>query len=236
MKEQYFKWYSQELSKDFEMLVFGHSGYPVVLFPTSMGSYRENKDFKLIDSASWFLEQGLIKIYCPDSVDRLSWYNKSIPPQGRVHNHICYDNMLNKELIPRIMHETGHSRVAVAGCSFGGYHSTNFAFKHPEKVAYLFSMSGAFDIKSHLNGYYDSNVYFNNPPDFLPNLQDPNLWNMNIVLGTSEWDICLVANQDMSAMLKHKNVNHWLDVRGWEKHDWPLWRKMFPHYLSLIKQ
>jgi len=235
LKEQYFKWYSQELSKDFEMLVFGHSGYPVVLFPTSMGSYQENKDFKLIDSASWFLEQGLIKIYCPDSVDRLSWYNKSIPPQGRVHNHVCYDNMLNKELVPRIMHETGQSRVAVAGCSFGGYHSVNFAFKHPEKVSHLFSMSGAFDIKSHLDGYYDSNVYFNNPPDFLANLQNPNLWNINIVLGTSEWDICRVANEEMSTMLKAKNIKHWLDMRGWAKHDWPIWREMFPHYLSLIK-
>ena len=234
MKEQYVKWYSQELSRDFEMLVFGESGFPVVLFPTSMGSYRENKDFKLIDSAQWFIDNGLIRIYCPDSVDKLSWYNKAIRPEGRVWNHICYDQMLAKELMPRIMYENQVSKVAVAGCSFGGYHSANFAFRHPEMVAHLFSMSGAFDIKSHLDGFYNDQVYFNNPPDFLPQSNNPELWNMNIILGTSEWDICRVANEEMSALLKRKNIKHWLDMRGWVKHDWPVWREMFPHYLSTI--
>ena len=66
LKEDYHKWYSPTLSKDIEMLVFGHAGYPVVLFPTTMGRFYECKDFKLIESARWFLEQGLIQIYCPD--------------------------------------------------------------------------------------------------------------------------------------------------------------------------
>ncbi len=54
MKEEYFKWYSPHLNRDIEMLVFGHAGYPVILFPTSMGSYHENKDMGLIDSAKWY--------------------------------------------------------------------------------------------------------------------------------------------------------------------------------------
>ena len=52
MKEEYFKWYSPNLNREVEMLVFGHAGYPVILFPTSMGSYQENKDQKLIESAA----------------------------------------------------------------------------------------------------------------------------------------------------------------------------------------
>jgi esterase/lipase superfamily enzyme len=78
MKEEYFKWYSPNLKRDIEMLVFGHSGYPVILFPTSMGSFHENKDMGLIASAKWYIEQGLIEIYCPDSVDKDSFYNKNI--------------------------------------------------------------------------------------------------------------------------------------------------------------
>ena len=30
MKEEYFKWYSPNLNKEVEMLVFGHTGYPVI--------------------------------------------------------------------------------------------------------------------------------------------------------------------------------------------------------------
>ncbi|HFC00031.1 MAG TPA: abhydrolase domain-containing 18 [Phaeodactylibacter sp.] len=234
MKEEYFKWYSDSLSKDMEMLVFGHQGYPVIIFPSTMGRYHESKDFKLIDSAKWFLEEGLVQIFCPDSIDKLSWYNKNIHPAQRVKNHIWYDQMILNEVVHKIRHNTGTGKVAVTGCSFGGYHAANFAFRHPEYVSHLFTMSGAFDIKSFLDGYYDDNVYFNNPTDYLPNLNHPDLNQMKIILGTSEWDICKDANLQMSHILHQKGINHWLDLRPERKHDWPTWREMFPHYLSLI--
>src|SRR5688572_3137618 len=219
---------------DIEMLVFGDRGYPVILFPTSMGRYYENKDFKLTDSASWFVDQGLVKIYCIDSVDRYSRYNKSAHPAERVKNHIHYDNMLYHELAPWAMHETGHGKVCVAGCSFGGYHAVNFAFKHPDRVSHVFSMSGAFDIKDQLDGFYNDDVYYNNPMDFVQNASDPAIWQMKIILGTSDWDICKDANIQFSEILKRKNIPHWLDMKMWAEHDWPIWRQMFPHYLSLI--
>lgn len=61
MHEEYKKWYSPNLSGDLELLVYGHSGYPVILFPTSMGRYYESKDFKMIDSIQWFIEEGKSK-------------------------------------------------------------------------------------------------------------------------------------------------------------------------------
>lgn len=234
VKETYHKWYSQSLSREIEMLIYGHQGYPVILFPSSQGRYYEGKDFRLVQTAHWYVERGFIQIFCPDSVDALSWYNKAIHPADRVKNHIWYDQMLMHELVPSIRWNTAGGKVAVAGTSFGGYHAANFAFKHPELVSHMFSMSGAFDIKMFMDGYYDDNVYFNNPVDFLPGNNHPALWQMNIVLGTSEWDICLDANKHLSHLLNQKGINHWLDIRGWKEHDWPLWQEMFPHYLSLI--
>jgi len=235
VKEQYHKWYSGHLGMEIEMLVFGEKGYPVILFPTSMGRYYENKDFKLIDSVAWFINEGLVKIYCPDGIDKLSWYNKDIHPSERVRNHIYYDLMLKDELVPLAQKETGVAKVATAGCSFGGYHATNFAFRHPELVKYVFNMGAAFDIKAQLDGYYDENVYFNNPPDFLPQSWDENFRDMHVVLGTGEHDICLDANLRFAEILRAKGISHWLDVKAGANHDWPVWRNMFPHYLSLIK-
>ncbi len=63
-------------------------------------------------------------------------------------------------------------------------------------------MSGSYDIKSFLDGYFDDNVYFNNPPDYLQGMSDE--WflaryrQMKIVLGTSDWDMCLDANVKMA--------------------------------------
>jgi esterase/lipase superfamily enzyme len=235
MQEKYYKWYSSNLNMDVEMLVFGHSGYPVVLFPTSMGSYHENKDQKLIESAKWFLDQGLIQIYCPTSIDKNSFYNKKIHPIHRIENHNWYDKMVCHEIVEKIKNNTHTGKVAMAGCSFGGYHATNFAFKHPGYVSHIFSMSGAFSIKSFMDGFWNDTVFFNSPEDFLFGLNDRELWNMDIILGTSNIDICLDANLNLSRILANKEVNHWLDIRENKKHDWPVWREMFPHYLSRIR-
>jgi len=234
MKEEYKKWHSNNLNADFELLAFGHSGYPILLFPTSMGRYFESKDFKMIESIQWFIDEGKVKVYCVDSVDSLSWYNKSIHPADRVKNHIQYDKFLLEEVSTMVRNETGHAKIITAGCSFGGYHAANFAFRHPWLVSHLFSLSGTFDIKDQLDGFYNDDVYFNNPVDFLPGDSNPELWDMKIILGTADNDICRASNERLSQILTDKGINHWLDVRQNAEHDWPIWRKMLPEYLSQL--
>jgi esterase/lipase superfamily enzyme len=232
--EEYHKWHSPSIDREFEMLVFGHAGPPVILFPTSKGSYYQNKDQGMIEAARWFLENGRAKIYCPDSLDALSWYDTSIPPASRAWHHTLYDRLILDEVSTRARRETRHERIAVAGCSFGGYHAANFAFRHPEITGYCFAMSGIFDIRSFVDDHYDDNVYYNNPVDYMPNAADPGLWRMGIVLGTADADICREGTETMSALLTAKHIGHWLDIRAHRSHDWPVWREMFPHYLSLL--
>lgn len=239
MKEEYHKWHSQYLNREFEMLVFGNSGFPVIVFPTSGGRYFEAKDRGLIHSAKKLINSGKIKIYCPDSINKDSWYNYSIHPADRVKTHIAYENLILNDVIEFAFHETGFNKAAVSGCSFGGYHSTNIAFKHPDKIGYLFTMGGAFDIKRFIHGYYDDNCYFNNPPDYLPNLTDEwylnQIKNMGIILGTGEYDFCMDENKNLSNVLNQKQASHWLDIRKENGHDWNWWKEMFPEYLSKIE-
>jgi esterase/lipase superfamily enzyme len=232
MQEQYHNDYSPMLGRHMEMLVFGHSGRPIILFPTSMGRHYQNKDFKLIDSAAWFVEQGLVKIYCPDSVDEESWYNKSIHPADRVRRHLQYDAYIRHEVVPRAMHETGHSRVITAGASFGAYHATNFGFRYPSLTSAIFNMGGAYDIRERLDGYYDENAFYNNPIDFIPGLTDPAIYHFGTVIGSAEHDFCLQDNYQLAGILASKGLRYWLDVRPNGNHDWPIWREMFPNYIS----
>ncbi|MEQ7802508.1 alpha/beta hydrolase-fold protein [Pedobacter sp. ASV1-7] len=234
MEEAYKKWYSHNLNADFELLTFGHSGYPILLFPTSMGRYYENKDFKMIDSISWFIKEGKVKVYCVDSIDKISWYNMNVHPAERVKNHIYYDKLILEEVSTLARQETGYTKIITAGSSFGGYHAANFAFRHPWLVSHMFSMSGAFDIRGQLEGFYNEDVYFNNPVDFIPNDNNPDLWQMKIVLGTSDRDICRTDNERLSQTLNEKGINHWLDVRQNADHDWPIWRQMLPDYLAQL--
>lgn len=234
MQEIHHKWYSSNIGREMETLAFGHAGFPVVLFPTSMGRFFENKDFKLIESAKWFIDEGLIRIYCPDGVDSASWYNKNVHPADRVRNHIWYDRFLYDELMPLVRSQSNVERVAFAGCSFGAYHAMNFAFKHPEMAKYVLNMGGAFNIKDQLDGMYFDEAYFNNPIDFIPNLDNKLIWDIFVIMGTGDRDMCKGANFEMADILGKKGIEHWLDVRENAEHDWPVWREMFPHYLSAL--
>lgn len=221
------------------MLVFGHAGFPVVVFPTSRARYYQAKDFGLISTAAYLIDTGRIKIYCPDSMDNESWYNNNIPPAERVKAQIAYEEVILNDVIEYAFQETGFHKVALAGCSFGGYHASNIAFRNPDIVGYLFSMGGASNIKRFLDGYSDDNCYLNNPPDYLPNLTDDwyldRIKKMGIVLGTGENDMCLDENKILSDILNQKSIPHWLDVRKNTGHDWNWWKEMFVEYLNKIE-
>lgn len=227
------RYYSHHLGRDIEVLVFGEAGFPVILFPDAMGRYFQHKDNHMIDSVASAVDAGVVRIYCMDCIDGVSWFNKDAPPAERIRHHMHYDSMLNDELVPTFMEETGCDRVVVAGCGFGGYHASNFAFKHPEKVSHLFSMSGSFDAREQLEGFYNDDAYYNSPVDFVPGSNHPDLWQMKIILGTTDQDPQKGANENMSLILSSKGIEHWLDVRHGPR-DWTVWRQMFPHYLSLI--
>jgi esterase/lipase superfamily enzyme len=235
MNREYHKSYSHELGRDMEMLVFGHGGMPLVVFPTSMGRFFEYEDRGMMGVLGGKLDRGELQVFCPDSVDTESWYNKNVHPRVRVARHLQYERYLLNEALPFIRWKNWAPRVAVTGCSFGGYQAVNFALRHPENVGYCVSMSGAFDIHQFLDGYYDEDCYFNCPQDFLVNLNDE--WilrryrEMKIVLGSADWDICLDQNFRLSGKLNAKNIPHWLDV--WNDnsvHDWPLWLRMAGKY------
>ncbi|PYV88111.1 MAG: esterase [Acidobacteria bacterium] len=235
MNREYHKSYSHELGRDMEMLVFGHAGLPLVVFPTSMGRFYEYEDRGMMGVLGGKLDSGELQIFCPDSVDTESWYNKQVHPRVRVARHLQYERYLLNEALPFIRWKNWSPRIGVTGCSFGGYQAVNFALRHPETVSYCVSMSGAFDIHQFLDGYYDQDCYFNNPQDFLVNLNDE--WilgryrEMKIVLGSADWDICLDQNFKLSGKLNAKNVPHWLDVwNDHSVHDWPLWLRMAGKY------
>lgn len=239
LKEEYHKWHSQFIDREFEMLVFGHAGFPVIIFPTSRARYYQAKDFGLINAAAYLLDTGKIKIFCPDSLDNLSWYNTNIHPADRVKTQIAYEEVILNDVIEFAFQDTGFDKVCLSGCSFGGYHSTNIAFRNPDKVRYLFTMGGASNIKRFLDGYYDDNCYFNNPPDYLANLTDNKILDaikkIGIILGTGEFDTCLDENKELSRILSEKQIPYWLDVRKNTGHDWNWWKEMFVEYLSKIK-
>ena len=236
MNREYHKWYSQSLGRDMELLVHGHGGTPVLVFPTSQGKFFEYEDRGMIETLRGKLESGAMRLICVDSVDSESWYNKSVHPRVRIARHLQYENYILTEVVPLIQKSNGSSGLVTHGCSFGAYHAMNFALRHPQLVSKCVTMGGAFEVKQFLDGYYDEDCYFHSPHDYMQNLADGEYlksFRSNFyVMVTGEHDMCWDKNESFAQVLRAKGIPHQLYVwRDGTGHDWPWWQKMAEAYL-----
>ena len=236
MNREYHKWWSSRLGRDMELLVHGHAGVPMVVFPTSQGRFYEFEDRGLVGAIAHKIDGGEIQLYCLDSVDAESWYNRNVPPRWRIARHVQYESYVMDEVLPLVRQKNWNPHLASLGCSFGGYHALNIALRHPDRFTGCLSMSGAFDMSKFLRGYHDSDLYFNTPTQYLPSLSDPWYYEHyrrnKYILATGWDDQCLGDNQHMAHLMAEKWIPHHLYVwDSWNSHDWPTWARMMNEYL-----
>lgn len=229
MYREYVKWWSPSLGREMEFLWFGKFGRPVLLFPTSSGSYKENEDFHLTGSLEDKVNNGEIQLISVDAVNNESWYNKNVHPAVRAARHAQYDQYLRHELVPYIFNRAQRGDLVVYGASFGAYHASNFATRYPDVVSRAICFSGVYDIHSFLDGYWDDNCYFNCPVSNIPNMDAEwagKLARVNWVIATGENDSLVQQNRDFSILLWAKGIPNHLEIwPGQFGHDWPWWRE-----------
>ena len=98
MIREYHKWFSSRLGREMELLVFGHGGLPALVFPTSGGRFFEFEDRGLVASLGGKIDAGELQLYCVDSVDMESWYNRAVPPRWRIARHVQYATYVMDEV------------------------------------------------------------------------------------------------------------------------------------------
>lgn len=236
MNREYHRWYSPSLNRDMELLIFGHTGARVLVFPTSQGKFYEWEDRGMIGTLGEHLERGWLQLVCVDSVDAESWYNRGAHPGQRAWRHVQYENYLLQEVLPLSWQKNQTPFLITTGASFGAYHALNFALRHPDITNRVVAMSGIYDISGWTDGYSDDNVYFNNPAAYLQNEHDPYriemLKRVDIILAIGRDDRNRGGNEHISGLLWSRGI--WHAFRLWDgwAHDWPWWEKMITHYIG----
>jgi esterase/lipase superfamily enzyme len=235
MKREYHKHHSNRLRREMELLVFGHAGTAVLVFPTSGGRFFEFEDHGMVAALAGRIDAGEVQLYCLDSVNAESWYNRAIHPRARIARHMQYEEYLLNEIVPLVLERNREGKLITLGCSFGGYHAVNLALRRPDTFSGFVSLSGAYDLSAFLDGYYDEDCYYHLPTHYLPNLNDR--WYLDryranrFVMATGWDDHCLSENQNLDRILNEKGIAHRFDVWNAENsHDWPTWRRMVGEY------
>jgi esterase/lipase superfamily enzyme len=236
LNREHHRWYSPILGRDMDLLVFGHAGARVLVFPTSLGRFFEWEDRGMVAELGDQIAQGWLQLYCVDSVDEESWYARWKWPGDRAWRHLQYDQYLLNEVLPLTTHRNPNPFLITTGASFGAYHAVNFAFRHPHLVGRTLGLSGLYDIRRFVGDHYDEQVYANNPAHFAGEIQDwgwlEAMRRMDIVLATGEGDAFVDNNRYLSGLLWQRGIGNALRIwDGWA-HDWPWWRQMIRRYIG----
>jgi esterase/lipase superfamily enzyme len=236
MHREYHRWHSPSLGRDMELLVLGHAGARVLVFPTSQGRFFEWEDRGMAAALAEHLERGWVQLFCVDSVDAESWYDRSRWPGDRAWRHEQYDRYLLHEVVPFTRHRNGNPFMITTGASLGAYHAVNFAFRHPHAVNRVIGMSGLYNIKELTRGYSDANVYAHDPSHYMQHESDPG-WldavrRMDIILAIGRDDPHFEDTAHLSRTLWSRDI--WHAFRRWDgwAHDWPWWHRMIRTYIG----
>jgi esterase/lipase superfamily enzyme len=218
-----------------ELLVFGHAGARVLVFPTSQGRFFEWEDRGMVGALAEHINNGWLQLYCVDSVDAESWYAEWKHPVDRSRRQDEYERYLTEELLPFSRHKNDNPFLITTGASFGAYHAVDFAFRHPHLVGRVVGMSGLYDITRFADGHYDGHVYRHNPSHYVADLHGDYLEalrRMDIILVTGQDDPFRTNNEYLSGLLWEKGVGNALRLwDGWA-HDWPWWHQMIARYVG----
>ncbi len=236
MHREEHSWYSPTLGRQMDLLVHGHAGARMIVFPTSKGWMNEWEDRGMMRALSDHINNGWLQVYSVSSVDAESWYAYHTWPGDRAWRHELYDRYLANEVIPFSQWKNPSPFCIAAGASFGSFHALSLGLKHPDRVHRVISMSGLCDIRRFLDGYHDINVYFNNPTEFIEREHDSerlhHLRNQDIILAVGRDDGLRGQNERLSSLLWAKGIGNALRLwDGWS-HDWPYWQKMMRLYVG----
>jgi esterase/lipase superfamily enzyme len=219
-----------------DVLVYGHAGARVLVFPTSQGSVHEWEDFGMMAALDEHLSRGWLQLFCVGSVDAESWYARWRAPHDRVCWHDRYDRYIRDEVLPFTASMNGNPFLIATGASFGAYHAMSFATRYPDRVGRVVAMSGLYDITLMTDGYTDGLLYFHNPCAFLRHEHDPArmaaLRAMDLIIVTGREDSLCWNSEQLSGILWERGIGNALRLwDGWA-HDWPWWQQMIRHYIG----
>ena len=230
---------SKILGHPMEMLVFGHSGKPMMVFPSQEGRFFDYENFDMPGTLFQFIEDGKLQLYCIDSIDHESWFSKALSHADKAKRALDYEKIVVEDVVPHILAD-GHEGAGILahGCSFGAFHTANFVMKYPEIFDSGIALSGCYDIRFALDGFMNDDVYAGNPLSYSYQLSEEIIEKLQkdlliICSGQGPWEEWTGEAIQLAKNLRDSNVPVFLDIWGYDvAHDWPWWKKQIVYFVE----
>lgn len=242
MEVTYTRIHSPAAGRNFWVNSYGHYGMPLLAVPTAGGGANDWERGGMLDVLAPFIEAGKLKLYCTEGYDRETLLNDEASGPWRIHMIKAYEDYLVNNLVPAIRFDCRNDniRIAISGISSGGYHAAKMALKRPDIFGWCIGLSGKYDLARMMDGFYNEDVYFNDPMAFVANMGGDHLeWvrrnaHLTLVVGQGPHEgNCLPETHRLCDLLAAKGISHERDVWGHDvAHHWTWWRRQIVHHLS----
>lgn len=244
MNREFHTQYSQFLNREMHLLVYGHTGVPVLAIPCQDGMCDNWESFSMPQELGDELAAGRIQLFCVDTVDRESFSDRYGDPAHRAWVQEQYYRYLTEEALPLIRQINGTGQLPLAtGFSLGASHAAICFFRRPELFAGVLGLSGCYDSVHFWDGWCNSTLYDNSPVHFLANMpgDHPYIHQYNqkkiiLCVGQGRWEgECRRTTARMGELFSQKGIHGWVDFWGYDvDHDWPWWKKQIRYLLPAL--
>ena len=235
--------YSSYLDRDMHIMIYGHDGLPFLAFPTQDSMCHNYEDFGMIDCLRDFLEEGRIRLFVVDTVDRESWSPGDPDFSRRALRQEQYFRYISEEVMPLLLERTGGRLPMTTGFSMGANHALILFLRRPDLFDGVLSLSGVYDSDVFFGGWMDETLYMSSPERFLPNMSPDHpyisLYNqkrMILCVGQGAWEEDGVRSlRFLQQVFEAKGIHAWCDFWGYDvNHDWPWWFKQMRYFIPIL--
>jgi len=242
LRRHLFGWKSPRLGLHMPIVRYGHWGPAILLFPTAGGDFLEAERMFFIKAIEPALFAGKLQVFSIDSINPYAWTSK-LPIPHKARNTALYSGCVEEEVVPYIRNilNNPRARIGAMGASYGSFFAANAFFRRPDLFDTLVGMSGFYDLEAggELEGFFNNDVYFNNPTSFVPNLPEGETMNLlrhhsqiHLLSSVGQWERPHFTHQ-FSDVLSRRGIPHNKDIWGHDMpHDWTTWRAQVRHYVG----
>ena len=236
-------YHSNVLGEDLGVIVYGMTGYPIIVFQTQDSKCTNYEDFGMISELADYIDDGKVQLFCVDSIDQESWSNTNGDKSWRAQRQEDYFRFVTDELVPYVHDRNGSDlRPLATGCSMGATHSAIAALRRPDLFQGCIALSGVYRTSFFLGDWMDENLYMNDMVQMLhglpadhPYIDLYNHRSLCFCVGQGAWEDGLSDLRDMDASFKRLGINAWCDFWGYDvNHDWPWWKKQMRYFLPIV--
>ena len=236
-------YHSNVLGEDLGVIVYGMTGYPIIVFQTQDSKCTNYEDFGMISELADYIDGGKVQLFCVDSIDQESWSNTNGDKSWRAQRQEDYFRFVTDELVPYVHDRNGSDlRPLATGCSMGATHSAIAALRRPDLFQGCIALSGVYRTSFFFGDWMDENLYMNDMVQMLHDLPADHpyihLYNhrsLCFCVGQGAWEDGLFDLRDMDASFKRLGISAWCDFWGYDvNHDWPWWKKQMRYFLPIV--